>query len=198
MRKNEKILFRENRINRFKSVVSPSAPSAGLCASGNDDFVAEYAVNFANFFENNKNEPLKFITGLLYCYGLRISEVLALTSECVIGENQLFIKGSKGSENRIIQVIYAPQCINSLLMSNVPLSAVFSRFYVYRELKKYGLYAYFDGNSNASATHLSRHLKVLELKKNKVPRETISKFIGHKSIKSLIYYEKAIRKKSNS
>ena len=197
MRKNEKILFRENRINRFKSVVTPTAPYAGLCASGNGDFLEEYAINFANFFKNNKNEPLKFITGLLYCYGLRISEVLALTSECVISGNQLFIKGSKGSENRVIQVIYAPQCINSLLMSNVPLSAVFSRFYVYRELKKYGLYAYFDGNSNASATHLSRHLKVLELKKNNVPRETISKFIGHKSIKSLVYYEKAIRKKSN-
>lgn len=198
MKKNEKILFSEKRLHAVKSVPTPSARYAGLCAPGSDVFFEECTYNFANFFRNNKNEPLKFITGLLYCYGLRISEVLALTSECIIGENQLFIKGAKGSENRIIQVIYAPQCINSLLMQNVPLSAVFSRFYVYRELKKYGLYAYFAGNSNASATHLSRHLKVLELKKNNVPRETISKFIGHRSIKSLVYYEKPIRKKGNS
>ena len=194
MKKNAKILFPESRLQGVKSVSSPSTQHADLCALENDQFLAEQLENFRYFFAGNAPAPLKFITGLLFCYGLRVSEVLSLTAASVVGNRQLYIKGLKGSDSRIVQVIYEPQMIDSLLLVNVPLSAVYSRFWVYRELKRYGLYSYFEGNSNASATHLARHLKVLDLKKSGVPRETISKYIGHKNLKTLVYYEKKLRK----
>ena len=177
-----------------KSVPSPSAQSEELCDSGNDQYLANYVSNVTTFLSKNSNRILVFMVGLLYCYGLRVSEVLSLDNSCVLGNGQLLIKGSKGSDSRVVTVVYGLDVYQSLLCNNIPLSSVYSRFWLYRELKKFGLYAYFGNNKNASVTHLSRHLKVLDFKMKNVPRGTISQFLGHKSLKSLTYYEKPIGK----
>lgn len=188
-KKNLRSVMDDNAAN---AVVTPSAQSSGLCVSSNDREVANYIDNVTTFLNKNSNQILVFIVGLLYCYGLRVSEVLSLDASCVLGNNQLLIKGSKGSESRVVTVVYGIDVYKSLLCNNIPLSDVYSRFWLYRELKKYGLYAYFGNNQNASVTHLSRHLKVLDFKSKNVPRDTISAFLGHKALKSLTYYEKQI------
>lgn len=179
-----------------KSVPSPSARSEGLCFSESEQLLSDQIQNIENFLKFNKNKVLVFLVGLLYCYGLRVSELLALDCSCVLGNDQLLIKGSKGSESRVVTVVYGKEFYSTFLLNEFPLSAVFSRFWLYRELKRYGLYAYFANNKNASVTHLSRHLKVLEFKAKGVPRGTISQFLGHKSLKSLTYYEQPVKQRS--
>ena len=190
-KKNLRTVMDDNATN---AVVSPSAQSGELCDLGNDRNLANYISNVTTFLSKNSNRILVFMVGLLYCYGLRVSEVLSLDSLCVLGNNQLLIKGSKGSESRVVTVVYGLDVYKSLLCNSIPLSGIYSRFWLYRELKKYGLYAYFGNNKNASVTHLSRHLKVLDFKMKNVPRGTISQFLGHKSLKSLTYYEKPVGK----
>lgn len=181
--------------NAADAVVTPSARSEGLCVPGTDQALSDQIQNIENFLKFNKNKVLVFLVGLLYCYGLRVSELLALDCSCVLGNDQLLIKGSKGSESRVVTVVYGKEFYSTFLLNEFPLSAVFSRFWLYRELKRYGLYAYFANNQNASVTHLSRHLKVLEFKAKGVPRGTISKFLGHKNLKSLTYYEQPIKQR---
>ena len=173
-----------------KPVPKSAAQSPGLCDLENKNFIAGMRENIENFLKNSSDRILVFMLGLMYCYGLRVSEVLALDSSCMLGNYQLLVKGSKGSESRIVTVFYAKEVYDSLLLNTYPLGYVYSRFWLYRELKKYGLYGYFGTNMYASVTHLARHLKVLTLTEQDVPRGTISHFLGHKSIKSLSYYEK--------
>ena len=173
-----------------KPAPKSAAQSLGLCDLENKNFIAGMRQNIEDFLKNSNDRVLVFMLGLMYCYGLRVSEVLALDSSCMLGNYQLLVKGSKGSENRIVTVFYAKDVYDSLLLNTYPLGYVYSRFWLYRELKKYGLYGYFGTNMYASVTHLARHLKVLTLTEQDVPRGTISHFLGHKSIKSLSYYEK--------
>lgn len=173
-----------------KPAPNSAAQSDGLCDLENKNFVASMRQNIEDFLKNSNDRVLVFLLGLMYCYGLRVSEVLALDSSCMLGNYQLLVKGSKGSEDRIVTVFYAKDVYDSLLLNTYPLGYVYSRFWLYRELKKYGLYGYFGTNMYASVTHLARHLKVLTLTEQDVPRGTISHFLGHKSIKSLSYYEK--------
>lgn len=174
------------------AVLNRSAQSSALCAVAETPELRAMRLNVENFLKKNQNKMLVFIIGLLYCYGLRVSEVLNLSSLNVLGNYQLFIKGSKNSDDRIVYVVYGQEVYRSLLLNQYAIGVVYSRFWLYRELRKYGLYGYFGSNENASVTHLCRHIKVLSLKNSGVPRGTISKFIGHKSIKSLRYYEQEI------
>ena len=173
-----------------KPAPNSAAQSSGLCDLENKNFIAGMRKNIEEFLKNSNDKILVFMLGLMYCYGLRVSEVLALDRSSMLGNYQLLVRGSKGSESRIVTVFYAKEVYDSLLLNTYPLGYVYSRFWLYRELKKYGLYGYFGTNMYASVTHLARHLKVLTLTEQDVPRGTISHFLGHKSIKSLSYYEK--------
>ena len=88
------------------SVLILSAQSPALCAVAETPELRAMRLNVENFLKKNQNKMLVFIVGLLYCYGLRVSEVLSLSSLNVLGNYQLFIKGSKNSEDRIVYVVY--------------------------------------------------------------------------------------------
>lgn len=193
MAKKIKKLFSEKDNMKVKSVPTRSAQSEASCDAAFNKELQELSNRVETFLNKNENKMLVFIVGLLYCYGLRVGEVLSISKENLLGNNLIYIKGSKGSDDRIVSVVYAQEIYASFAFNNYPLSTVYSRFWLYRELRKYGLYSYFGDNKHASVTHMSRHLKVLSLKQAKVKDSVIQKFIGHKSIKTLRYYEKEIK-----
>lgn len=176
-----------------KSVLNPSAQSAGLCAS---DFMAkETSLDFIvkDFLNKHEFTPQGALIGLMYSYGLRVSELLSISGRNIMNNGFILVDGSKGSNSRLVVPIYNVEFWNYYKSFNVPLSTYYSRFFLYREMKKFGLYAYFGKNENRSVTHSLRHIKVLNLKSNGIVLSDISKFIGHKSLKSIEFYEKAIR-----
>lgn len=199
MANSKKKRLLEPLVEVSKPVSSRSAQYIALCDNGISREDAVLANMIEKFLANNKNQVIVFIVGLLYCYGLRISEVLSLSAANVIGNYQLLVKGAKGSNDRIVTVIFGKEFYNTFKLNQFSLGAVYSRFWVYRELRKAGIYAFFGENRHMSVTHLSRHLKVLDLKAKGVSRETISQFIGHRNLETLKYYEskqKTRRKKS--
>lgn len=124
---------------------------------------------------------------LLVC-GCRVSEVLKIKGSDVTGNYYIKITASKGSNDRIVFVprIKGQELVQGgnkgLLFSN------YSRFYVYRFCKKYGLYIITDGMKNNKVTHSFRNLyadNVLELSEG---TKTASDAMGHKSLRSISYY----------
>jgi len=141
-----------------KPAPNSAAQSLALCDLENKNFIAGMRQNIEDFLKNSNDRVLVFMLGLMYCYGLRVSEVLALDSSCMLGNYQLLVRGSKGSENRIVTVFYAKEVYDSLLLNTYPLGYVYSRFWLYRELKKYGLYGYFGTNMFMLQRSLLRRL----------------------------------------
>lgn len=182
----------------FRQSVKPvsklTAQSAGLCAAATDNEQTALDIIVRDFLKNYENTAQGAMVGLLYSYGLRVSEMLSITGNDILPNGFIFIRGSKGSDSRLISPVYNKEFWVSLKSFNKPLSTIYSRFFLYREMKKFGIYAYFGSNQNRSVTHSLRHIKVLSLKSSGVNLSDVSRFIGHKSLKSISYYEQAIRK----
>ena len=183
---------------RIKSAINPSAQCAALCDFNYSGELQFLQANVENFLSTHEFTPQGAIVGLLYAYGLRVSEVLNVRGSDVGKNLFVFVKGGKGSANRIVVPIYNLPFWEGFRGCNYSLNDVFSRFFVYREMKKFGIYAYFGNNKHCSVTHSMRHLKVLTMELSGIEQNEVRRFIGHKSIKSIAYYEKAIRSSSGS
>lgn len=177
-----------------KSAMEPSAQFTGLCALDTTGSSAELLGVVHDFLKFYEFTPEGAIVGLLYSYGLRISEVLNISGTDILSNGTIVIRGSKGSENRLISPVYYPEFFFSLRGSKLKIGDLYSRFFFYRQFKKFGIYAYFGNNKHASVTHSLRHLSVLNLKEMGLQSAEIGKLIGHKSSNSIAYYEKQIRK----
>ena len=140
----------------------------------------------------NSNEPaiLKWSIALLFSSGLRISELLRLSRASLVGYNKLFVVGSKGSSDRIIDIVFAQEFTNRVLSSGIPIGDIYSRYYFHRNFKRLGFSAKFGSNENNSVTHFFRHMYALQLINNNVNRQLVSKEIGHLNSKSINYYDK--------
>lgn len=173
---------------------SPSAQSSALLrANSAERLLSDSAMEF---ILQNSTYPLdfKYLVYLLLISGCRISEALKVTSNDITGNYRVHLKGSKGSNDR---VIFLPQLsAGALLLSsgNYPIWQVYSRFFVYRVLKQHGIYLSKEGNQNKAVTHAFRNAYAAELQTIVGSSELKSQALGHKSLKSKQYYERKIFK----
>ena len=123
-------------------------------------------------------------------YGLRISECLNITTSDVSRTGHIRIRGTKGSNDRIVIPYRFSSFWRDEASAILPLSNIYSRFWFYRQYKSLGLYAIFGNSKVKSVTHLFRHLNILSLKDNFNETNLTRQFIGHKSINSTLHYEK--------
>ena len=130
----------------------------------------------------------KFLLSILLQNGLRISEALSFNTSHIINESSFFIKGLKGSHNRICFCNYCNLLDLKQKEPNAYLFSLFSRFFVHRLFISLGLYIQLSVNENRIVTHLFRYLYLYNLKKNNIDTETIKQNIGHKNIKSTKHY----------
>jgi site-specific recombinase XerD len=148
--------------------------------------------------EKNKSNYIGAILELLYLYGLRISEVLSIKGSDIHQDGSIVIRGSKKSNNRIVYPVQTRTFWQLWSKSYLPLSSIYSRFHIYREFKKRGVSFVFGSNNLYSTTHALRHIRILSLIQSGTNREDISRFIGHKSIKSIEFYEQQFKSKSKN
>lgn len=123
-------------------------------------------------------------------YGLRISECLNITTSDVSTTGHIRVRGSKGSNDRIVIPYRFASFWQNEAKAILPIGNIYSRFWFYRQYKNLGLYAIFGNSKVNSVTHLFRHLNILSLKDNFNETDLTRKFIGHKSIKSTMHYER--------
>jgi integrase len=123
-------------------------------------------------------------------YGLRISECLNITTSDISNTGHIRIRGAKGSNDRIVIPYKFASFWQNEAKAILPIGKVYSRFWFYRQYKNLGLYAIFGNSKVKSVTHLFRHLNILSLKESFNETDLTRKFIGHKSIKSTMHYER--------
>ncbi len=176
-------------VDRKDSASIPGAQSHGLCRRLTD--VDIYIDRCVNIIEERKDVPqvVRAVLEVLFLNGARISEVLKATGKNITPQGNIIVKGSKGSSDRLLVVSYHRDFWLRWKNNNECLGDVFSRFFFYRYFRKLGLSMSVRGSSRSVVTHSLRHLLVQSGMKVEETKEILSKYIGHKSIKSIEYYE---------
>jgi site-specific recombinase XerD len=159
------------------------------CAVEHDTDLLNRSIYVSSIIEKYKSCAFGAVLELLFLYGFRISEILALSGLNVKSDGTIKVYLLKGTGYRIVIPVVCLDFWLEFKNINQQLSSVYSRFYFYREFKKLGIHAQFGGNSSYSTTHYLRHLRVLNLQASGYSSVEIQNYLVHKSIKSLKYYE---------
>ena len=179
-------------LDRINTVSKPSAQNTTLCAQVNDQMTAIEAKVSAIMTSSFCSSLDKVLIDLLYTNGLRISEVLQLKSSDIDARGNVFVKGLKGSNDRLCQCTYMKSELLYLRSTNSHLFSYTNRFYYYRLFKKLGLYIVYDSNENKAVTHSLRHSYIYSLQNITNNIESTAQIVGHKNSKSTThYYSKA-------
>jgi integrase len=169
---------------------SPSAQTTTLCRPGSR---SEMAIKTAVLnIDGTKylSSTDKVVLEFSLTYGLRISEILAITRDNLLGNGRVFINGKKRSCNRILDGFKYYEALSKFLRLFNSISQVYSRFYYYRLFLKLGISLEIPGNQHRAVTHAGRHLLSKDILRNNIDMSDLQRYIGHKSGKSTEYYAK--------
>lgn len=122
--------------------------------------------------------------------GARITEVLNAKHQDINNRGQLFIKGLKGGQNRLIDSHYSYQWLLRCKNLQINPFQTCNRFSAYRLLKNIGIGKVKKGNSVTSVTHIFRDEYVKGLREIEMTDKERSNNIGHKNTKSTEFYGK--------
>ena len=177
-----------------KSSESSIAQSSVLLRAVSTEYLLASAANRFIFEDSSYPVDFKYLVFIMLVSGCRISEVLNIRDCDISGNYRIVIHGSKGSNNRVIYVPELPGGKLNIGNSGFKLFSVYSRFYVYRVLKKHGMYISKEGNKNLAVTHSFRNVYASEVHQIVGSSKEKSEALGHKSQKSREYYERQIFK----
>ena len=133
---------------------------------------------------------VKLVIWILFNTGARVNEVLDLKSTDIAEDWFVKIRGSKGSNSRIVKITPPPFPI--LINRSTPyyLFQEFSRFYIYRVCRANNLILKVEGMKHFSVTHSFRHYYASQLLQFQDQENTSGRELGHKSNKSILHYDK--------
>lgn len=173
----------------LESDLIPAAHSVELCTLCRED---ERIMNATRVLLGEKSDLDlidKAVIEVLFLNGLRISEVLSISSNDVMSNGLIRIKGLKGSDDRYIHTqLYSHFWVNAVRKGFV-LNDVRSRYYYHRLFVKKGIYYKATKEEKRIVTHVYRHLYVRMMKNDNIKLNEIKNIIGHKSINSTLHYE---------
>lgn len=135
-----------------------------------------------------RNETIECFVKLLVAHGLRVSDLLNVKHSDITSRGAIIVYQGKGSNKLIIQ---AGTCIDYILKcreSKLDPFTGYSRFFFYRLFKKYDIYQKSNGQKNYSVTHAPRKQLAQVMQKEGFTDEEIKTALGHKSIRSTLYY----------
>ena len=184
----QKSVTLDSIIVRSKSVLASSAQNTILCdLNCNSEKQLE-------FFISKVVECMwlsvidKGIMLLCLTEGLRISEVMDILADDWRAGQKVFIRGKKGSFDRVVSVRFFFNELRSFTFNYGCLGMAGNRFYFYREFKKLGIIFQSSNSSRASVTHAGRHLLADNLFQHGKDIELSKRTLGHKSVNSTRHY----------
>lgn len=131
---------------------------------------------------------------LLVKNGLRVSELLKITSKDIKESGFIVIHGSKGSSSRLISISENIDYWLKFKRLNIDMSSIISRFQVRRWFIKLGINEVKEGNKNSSQTSLPRNQFIAMLNQTDISETDKSRITGHKNVKNLGYYGRNSKK----
>lgn len=174
----------------IKSDLTPPAQSPELLHQRTALGEFEFRVNL--FISSNTvySSHVKLVIWILFNTGARINEVLDLKSTDISEDWFVKIRGSKGSNNRIVKILPPPFKINFNRQNPYYLFQEFSRFYIYRVCRANNLVLKVEGMKHFSVTHSFRHYYATQLLRFQDQENSAGKELGHKSNRSILHYDK--------
>ena len=174
----------------INSDLTPPAQSPELLHHRNQ--LNEFEFRVMLFLRNNiaYGAAVKLVIWILFNTGARVNEVLDLKSTDISEDWFVKIRGSKGSNSRIVKIIPPP--FHILINRTIPyyLSQEFSRFYIYRVCRANNLVLKVEGMKHFSVTHSFRHYYASQLLRFQDEENSAGKELGHKSNRSILHYDK--------
>lgn len=181
-------LTMDRLVNRSMSVLSSSAQNTSMCEleSSSDKLLKSFILRVYKCSWLSRTD--RGIMLLCLCEGLRISEVLSITEKDFRAGDKIFIRGLKGSFDRVVSVKYFYDDLFIFCRDRSSLHYAGSRFYFYREMKKLGVIFQSNNSSRASVTHAGRHLLADDIFQRGEDIELSKRTLGHKSVNSTKHY----------
>lgn len=139
----------------------------------------------------------KAVLSLMFRHGLRISEVLSIRPWDVKSDLTVYIKGLKGSDNRLCVTIDFRDYWKTYRTSGTLISQERDRFFYYRNLKRMGIGLMFSSNVNCSVTHLGRHLYALSKSDVAVSDDMKRLILGHKRAETIEHYLRDVKQEES-
>lgn len=137
-----------------------------------------------------KETRLFYLASFLLETGCRISEALRIDNSQIDWLGRVKIKAGKGSRDRVASSMSSSSFLVDEKKKGGRVWQDYSRFYVYRRFKYYGIGRVFGSNKKQSVTHSFRHFSVLFFMEIYRDDADLALITGHKSYKSLETYKK--------
>jgi len=138
--------------------------------------------------KNNLHELDRLVIDLLHTNGCRISELIGLNYASIRSDNTIFIKGLKGSNDRIIHSTNYSQLLADIRINRAEMFENKNRFYYNRLFKKIGLYTQFSNDEKLAVTHSLRHNYINKLQAEFRDLQFTAHQVGQKSTNSTKHY----------
>ena len=177
-------------LSPYRSVSTPSAQSTTLCELQARQEYNLWLMATLREVETKCGVKFRVFVDLLATNGCRVSEVLSIHSRDIQFNGLVFVKGLKGSKNRMLATLLSSQYLVSQLSSNSLVFDGYNRFYVYRELKKLGLFFTSENSTKFSITHAFRHFFIRELRKAGFCDADIAQVVGQVNPNNTALYGK--------
>jgi len=133
--------------------------------------------------------PMRVIIDIQLREGLRVSEVLRIRHNDILSLGRLKVTASKKGQDRVINYDDPYGYLKFCKTNGVTPFKDYDRFFLYRAYKKEGIVLFHDLDKKSSVTHALRHLLVQQLTKEIEDKSLISTVLGHKSTKTISWYD---------
>jgi site-specific recombinase XerD len=135
-----------------------------------------------------QNYRLYLLVEFLLSSACRISEALSIQATDITSVGHVKIVTLKKGKVRIVPGGLATEYLRKCYRRKASPWGDWSRFFVYREFKKYGLSTKLKGRSKNTVTHLPRHTVAKGIQSAGMEIEMSRQALGQSSIKSTGYY----------
>lgn len=184
----DRILETNNTKLRSKSVPTPSAQSSKMLLSrAQADPIGLVSGHVLERIKN-QNHQLYYLIEFMKASACRVTEALSIKPNDITSTGHVKINALKGSKSRIIHPGLSVTFILDCKSKSVQPWQGWSRFYVYREFKKFGINLTVAGKTNSKVTHAFRHTLAQSIKKANMGMSIAKDALGHKSIRSTKHY----------
>lgn len=171
-----------------KSAVTQDAQTATVCEVPELESRRAWASEVVERVARMRGHRDAIVLDLLLFSGCRVSEVCNIAPEDILSDNQVLIRGLKGSGNRICTLGIMTGFLDFKYRRSWMWSQGLNRWYVYRICKEYGVYETILGNKKLAVTHSGRHELIVGLQKAGLKPAEIAELIGHKNVESTKHY----------
>lgn len=187
----DRLLDTKTRKVRSKSATTPPAQSETLLQI-REPHTKYKSIPSGTMETIRKEQPqLYYLIQFMIASACRVSEALAITPQMITSTGHVKIKAAKGSQDRIVHAGMSMEYFIKCRTSAKSPFENWSRWFVYRQFKKYGIGIQLRGRKNKSITHALRHEVAKANQSQQFTIKDTKKQLGHKSPRSTKYYHES-------